>query len=217
MEHITRVVIADDHPIFRDGLAKAIQLDPHFAVVGQACDGIEAVRLISDVRPDVAVLDVSMPGMDGLEVARQLHRNATPTEIVILTMYKELSYFDAAINLGVRGYLLKDSATTDVLACLRAVDLGQHYVSPIIAHLLIERKKQADALEASTPALDRLTPAERAILKLIAQNLTSKEISGRLFVSTRTVENHRMHICQKLGIRGHNKLFEFAFEHRSAL
>ena len=217
MENLTKIVIADDHPMFREGLAKAIEREESFSIVGKAGNGAEALRLIKDLRPDLAVLDVSMPEMDGLEVARQVHKEALPTEIIVLTMYKELSYFNAALDLGVRGYILKDSATTEFLACLKSVKEGQYYISPAISHLLVERERKAQLLTESVPALQRLTPAERAILKLVAQNLTSKEISEKIFVSARTVENHRMHICQKLGIKGHNKLLEFALENKAAL
>ncbi|MBI4430063.1 MAG: response regulator transcription factor [Ignavibacteriales bacterium] len=214
---MTRIVIADDHPMFREGLAKAIELDKDFSIVGQAGDGAEALRLIKEILPDLAVLDVSMPKMDGLEVARTVHQEALPTEIVILTMYRDLGYFNVALDLGVRGYILKDSARAEFLSCLRSVKDGQYYISPSIAHLLIEREKNAQGLAASIPALQRLTPAEKAILKLVAQNFTSREISEKIFVSVRTVENHRLHICQKLGITGHNKLLEFAIQNKFAL
>lgn len=217
MEHPTRLVIADDHPIFREGLVRAIGRDPAFAVVGEAGDGAEALKLIENLRPDLAVLDISMPVMDGLAVARVAHQRALHTDLVLLTMYKEPHYFNSALDLGVRGYLIKDSVAGELLTCLRTVTAGQYYISPAISNHLVERNRKADALAASIPSLERITPAERAVLRLLAENLTSKEIGERLFVSERTVENHRMHICQKLGIKGHNKLLQFALEHRSSL
>jgi DNA-binding NarL/FixJ family response regulator len=217
MDDPTRIVIADDHPIFREGLLKTIERDASFLVVGQAGDGAEALRLILELRPDICVLDVSMPVMDGLEVARQIREHAVPTEIVFLTMYKDPKYFDTALDLGVRGYLIKDSVSAELLSCVKALATGQCYISPAISHLLIERRKKAELLASSVPSLDRLTPAERAILKLLAQSHTSKEIAEKLFVSVRTVENHRTHICQKLGIKGYNKLLQFALENKSAL
>jgi len=217
MDEVTRIILADDHPIFREGLVKAIERDNSLLVIGQAGDGVEAMKLIKELRPDLAVLDVSMPLMDGLEVARRVHQEALATELVFLTMYKDPKYFNAALDLGVRGYLLKDSVAAELLSCLKAVTGGSYYISPAISHLLIERNRKADALVGSVPSLDSLTPAERAILKLLAENRTSKEIAGSLFVSVRTVENHRMHIGQKLGIHGHNKLLQFALENKSAL
>lgn len=217
MENAIRVLIADDHPLFRSGLVKALGQDGEFSIVAQAGDGREALRLIKETSPDLAVLDVSMPTMDGLEVARTIHEEALAVEIVILTMYKDLEYFNAALDLGVRGYILKDSAVTEVLSCLRSVRDGEYYISPAISHLLLEREKKIQSLSGSIPTLKKLTPAERNILKLVAENLTSKEIAGKIFVSVRTVENHRLHICQKLGIKGHNKLLQFALENKSAL
>lgn len=217
MDAPTRILIADDHPIFREGLVKTIERDTSFSIIGQAGNGAEALKLISELRPDLAVLDVSMPIMDGLEVARRVHQEALPTELVFLTMYRDPKYFNVALDLGVRGYIIKDSVASELLSCLKAVTAGQYYISPTISYLLVERNKKAESLANSAPSLDRLTPAERAILKLLAENHTSKEIAQKLFVSERTVENHRMHICQKLGIKGHNKLLQFALENKAAL
>ncbi len=184
---------------------------------GQAGDGAEALKLITELRPDLAVLDVSMPIMDGIEVARKVNQAALPTELVFLTMYRDPKYFNVALDLGVRGYIIKDSVAAEFLSCLKAVTEGQYYISPIISHLLIERNRKADSLDASVPIRERLTPAELTVLKLVGENKTSKEIAGKLFVSVRTVENHRTHICQKLGIKGHNKLLQFALENKAVL
>jgi len=213
----TRILIADDHPIFREGLVKAIERESVHAIVGQAANGAEALKLVLELRPDLAILDVSMPVMNGLELARRIHQEAVPTEIVFLTMYKDPVYFNAALDLGVRGYLIKDNVVAELLSCLKAVADGQYYISPSISNLLIERNKKAEALASSVPSLDSLTPAERAILKLLADNQTSHKIAEKLFVSVRTVENHRTHICTKLGINGHNQLLQFAMDNKSAL
>jgi two-component system, NarL family, response regulator DegU len=217
MDDPLRIMIADDHPIFREGLIKTIERDAGFSVVGQAGDGSEALKLIAELRPDLAVLDVSMPVMDGIEVARRVMEQAIPTDLVFLTMYKEPQYFNAALDLGVRGYIIKDCVAAEILSCLKTVRDGRYYVSPVISHLLIERSRKAEMLVTATPSLDTLTPAEHSILKLLSRNHTNKEIAEKLFISVRTVENHRTHICQKLGIKGHNKLLEFAFEHKSVL
>jgi two-component system response regulator NreC len=217
MDIQTRVLIADDHEIFRVGLVKTIERDKNFSIIAQAGDGGEALTQIREMRPDIAVLDVSMPVMNGLDVGRAVYQEALPTEVIFLTMYKDIAYFNAAMDIGVRGYLLKDNASADLLACLRAVVEGKHYISPTMSHFLIERQKKAEALVQSLPALEQLSPAERHILKLLAENLTSKEIADKLFVSVRTVENHRMHICQKLGIKGHNRLLQFALENKAGL
>lgn len=216
MDDVTRIIIADDHPIFREGLARTIERDRRYAVIGEVSDGAEALRLIRELHPDIAVLDISMPTMDGLEVARQVHRDALATELVMLTMYKEAKYFDAALDMGVRGYVLKDSAAVELLLCLEAVTSGQHYLSPAVAHLLVERTRTITPHSDATPIRHRLTPAELTIMRLISENRTSREIAERLFVSLRTVENHRMHICQKLGLKGHDALLHYARENTAA-
>ncbi len=158
-----------------------------------------------------------MPAMNGLDVGRAISAENVQTGLVFLTMHKELSYFNAAMDIGARGYLLKDNASADLLACLRMVVRGEQYVSPTISHLLLERKKRAETLEQGIPGLQQLSPAERRILRLMADNLTCKEIAEKLFLSVRTVENHRNHACQKLGMKGHNQLIRFVIENRSAL
>lgn len=217
MDNQTRVLIADDHEIFRLGLVKTIERDKNFLIIAQAADGGEALAQIRAKRPDIAVLDVSMPVMNGLDVGRVVYQEALPTEVIFLTMYKDIAYFNAAMDIGVRGYLLKDNASADLLTCLRTVAEGKHYISPTISNLLVERQKKAQDLSQRVPTLQHLSPAERHILKLLADNFTSKEIADKLFVSMRTVENHRTHICQKLGIKGHNRLLQFALENKGGL
>ena len=217
MEDKVRILIADDHPIFREGLVRTIERNGNFIVAAQTGDGAEALRLIKELHPDLAVLDVAMPKMDGLEVARRVHQEALPTELVVLTMYNDSKYFNAAFDLGVRGYILKDGVSTELLSCLEAVTSGLYYVSPTVAHLLIEWNRVAGSHPDSASIRDSITPAELTILRLVAENKTNKEIAEKLFVSIRTVENHRTHICQKLGIKGHNALLQFALENKSKL
>ena len=217
MDTMTRVLIADDHEIFRVGLVKTIERDKNFSIIAQAADGKEALTQVREMRPDIAILDVSMPLMSGLDVGRAVYKAALATELIFLTMYKDIAYFNAAMDIGARGYLLKDNASADLLVCLRTVVEGNYFISPTMSHFLVERKNNTDALTQNVPSLQNLSPAERHILKLLADNLTSKEIADKLFISLRTVENHRTHICQKLGIKGHNKLLQFALENKSAL
>lgn len=217
MDPKARVLIADDHPAFRDGLVKAIERDGEFAIVGQAANGAEALKLVAQLRPDLALLAVSMPVMNGLEVARRIHQEGIPTELVFLTMYKDPVYFNAALDLGVRGYLLRDGVVSELLSCLKMVTDGQYYVSPSISHLLVEREKKAGGIAGMASSLENLTPAELSILRLLAENQTSKEIATKLCVSTRTVENQRTRICAKLGVKGNNELLQFAMENRAAM
>jgi DNA-binding NarL/FixJ family response regulator len=213
----TRIVIADDHPVFRQGLRQIIEMDAHFRIVDEAADGEAALAKLTALRPEIAVLDIEMPKLNGFALARQIRAARLPTEIIFLTMYKEEEFFNEALDLGVKGYLLKDSAVTDILACIRAVTQGQHYITPTISAYLINRQSRAVTLAKQRPGLDDLTPAERRILKLIAENKTSKEIAAELFVSYRTIENHRANICQKLELKGSHALIKFALEHKSQL
>jgi len=163
------------------------------------------------------VLDISMPEMDGLEVMRAARRGSYEGAFVVLTMYREEEYFNEALDLGALGYLLKESATSDLLHCLRTVAEGKHYVSPEMTDHLVVRTAKRDRLNRSIPSVAALSAMERRILRLVAENRTSREIAREIGISYRTVQNHRAHICEKLGLEGHNKLLQFALEHRSLL
>ena len=211
------IVIADDHPIFRQGLRQVIEAERDLRVVAEAGDGEAALARLGELRPDMAVLDIDMPKLDGFAVARAIRREGLPVEVVFLTMHKDEDMFNEALDLGVRGYVVKDSAVTDIVGSIRAVAAGRHFISPSISTYLVERRRRADALAASKPGIRDLTPTERRVLTLIAENKTSREIAEELFVSPRTVENHRANICQKLDLRGAHALLKFALEHRSQL
>ena len=209
-----RVVIADDHPVFRQGLRQVVELEQGIKVVGEAGDGASALRMIQELAPDVAVLDINMPQLKGFDVAREIRQQSLAVRIIFLTMYDDERMFNEALNVGALGYLLKDSAISDIVGGIRAVAAGQHFISPSISGYLINRAARSAALSEQTPSLDLLTPTELRILKLIAEYKTSKEIAAQLFISYRTVENHRTNICQKLGIHGSNALIKFALEHK---
>jgi DNA-binding NarL/FixJ family response regulator len=213
----TTVFIADDHPIFRQGLVRIIDAIPDFKVVGEAGDGEEALLLIEERKPNVVVVDVSMPIMDGIELINTLSERFFDGEFVVLTMYREEAYFNEAMDLGAKGYLLKECASAELLGCLRAVASGSHYVSPAMSGYLINRMHARDALRRQKPSLDTLTDTERRILRLVAENKTSKEIAGEIHLSYRTVQNHRTNMCAKLGLEGYNKLLQFAIEHKSRI
>ena len=208
------IVIADDHPVFRQGLRQIIEMEPGLKVVGEARDGAAALNLIQELKPDVAVLDINMPNMKGFDVAREIGQQGLKAGIIFLTMYDDERMFNEALNVGALGYLLKDSAISDIAESVRAVAAGQHFISPTISRYLINRSSRSAALSEKRPSLNDLTPTELRVLKLISEHKTSKEIGAQLFISYRTVENHRANICQKLGIHGSNALIKFALEHK---
>ena len=213
----TTVVIVDDHPLFRQGLRQAVDDDDRFQVVGEADNGTTAVETILSRKPDVAVLDVNLPGLTGLEVAASLTSKKSRTHLVILTMMKDEQAFNKALNLGIEGYVLKENASGEILNCIASVARGEAYVSPSLTQFLLSRRSRATKLATHRPGLDDLTVAERRILKRIAAGKTTKEIAAELFISPRTVESHRANICTKLDLTGSNRLLQFALENRDAL
>jgi DNA-binding NarL/FixJ family response regulator len=215
-ERVT-VLIVDDHPMFRQGLRQVVQSDSRFQLVGEAGDGASALQLIQEKKPDIAVLDVNLPRLSGLEVARQLKDQRLPTRIIILTMYKEEETFNRALDFGVTGFVLKENAVEDIVTSLITVANGEHYLSPSISGYLVRRRSRADSLAAKKPGLEDLTKAELRILKLIAEKKTSRAIASELFISPRTVEAHRANICTKLELRGSHSLLQFALENRASL
>ncbi len=212
------IVVADDHPLFRQGLADLIRAEARMDLVAEASDGREALSIIREQKPRVAVLDIEMPGMSGIEIARELHlRGDSGTVVILVTAYKEPEMFDEALDHGVKGYVLKENAVADILAGIRSVAKGEEYISPSMAGLLLRRRRAGEGLREENPGLDRLSPAERRILKFISLDRTTKEIADDLDISPRTVENHRANIARKVGVSGTHSLLKFAFQHRSSL
>ncbi len=212
-----RLVIADDHPIFRAGLRAVLARSPEIQVVGEAGDGAEALDQVRQFKPDIAIVDIDMPKCDGLRFAASVRDAQIPVKVVVLTAHPQKEMFDAFLDLGVAGYVLKENASAELIACLKAVSEGEPYVSPSLTRLLLRRRQAADQLRTERPGIDRLTPAERRILRLIAEDKTSKEIATQLGVSPNTVDNHRANICEKLGLRGTHSLLKFAFDNKSRL
>lgn len=217
MKNEIRIVIADDHPIFRQGLKQVIEAVPMLKVIGEAEDGDAALLCIEAHCPDVAILDVDMPNKDGFEVARAIVEKKLPVEMVFLTMHRSESLFNAALNLGVEGYVLKDSALADVVNSIRSVAKGENFISSALSTFLVKRSRRAAAFAEQQPTINNLTPTERRVLKLIGDYKTSKEIAEQLFISIRTVEHHRASIATKLQLRGSHALIKFALEHRDEL
>ncbi len=186
-------------------------------VVAESGDGESALKLIEEHRPEIAILDVTMPRIDGFELAQIVRRKKLPVGIIFLTIHDEEDMVNEALDLGAKGYVLKESAVTDIVACVQAVRSGQHYLSPSITSYLVNRTRRTSALAEKQPSLEELTPTERRVLRLIAEYKTSKEIAEEMFINYRTVENHRTNICSKLNIHGSHSLLKFALRHKSEL
>ena len=217
MVHKIKVFVADDHQIFRQGLLKLLETEKLIEVVGESGDGTEALQMIRKSHPEIAILDISMPKMNGLEIVKQIKKDNLTVGFIILTMFDDEEYFNEALDCGVKGYLLKDNAISDLLHCIKCVSQGKYYVSSLLSEFLVNREEYSRNLKYEYPGLEKLTTTEKRILKLIAENKTSKEIAELLFISHRTVQNHRTHICNKLVLKGPHKLLQFALENKSHL
>ncbi|MEW6510734.1 MAG: response regulator transcription factor [Bacteroidota bacterium] len=211
------LVIADDHPLFRKGLREVIESDPTLQIIGETGDGESTLALIRQTTPSMVILDIDMPRMGGLCVAREITKAGLDVDILFLTMYREEDLFHEAMDVGARAYVLKDSAATEILQAIHTVAEGKYFISPALSDHLIRRTARAEKLLRHTPLLEDLTPAELRVLRLVAENKTSKEIADCLSISYKTVENHRTGIASKLHLRGTHSLLKFAIEHKNVL
>ena len=211
------ILIADDHPMFRDGVKQALSNDPMLNVIAVASDGEHALQLVKELHPDVAVLDMNMPKMTGLNVLKELKMLETKTEVLFLTMFDDEEILNEAMDLGVKGYILKESASIDIANAIRSVHEGRHYLSPALTDKLLKRKEKKESFSSTYPQLQNLTEQERRILKMIADSKTSKEIADALFLSQKTIDNYRFKISEKLELSGSYSLLKFALENKSNL
>lgn len=203
---------ADDHPILRKGVTDLLKESDETKWVGSAADGKNALEKIRALQPDVAVLDIEMPNLSGLEVAKTLIAEGIRTRFVLLTLFKDEHFFKNALKVGVMGYLLKESSEQEILDCIRSVASGRAYVNPGLTHYLFNQNQKKEDL------FDKLTEHEINILKLIALQKTTAEIADMLFISPKTVSNHRSNISKKLELGGEqNALLKWAIEHREQL
>ena len=217
MDKEIKIFLADDHPVFREGLIKIIQTEENFKVVYSSGNGTEALEFIQKNKPDIAILDISMPGKTGIEIAKAILEEELETLPVILTMYNDVEYLEEAMEYGVRGYLLKDSTALEIVNCLKAVLDGAFYISGEITDNIIKNRKNKSSKNEIEEKLKLLTHSEKHIIKLLSENKTSQQIAKELFLSHRTIQNHRHNISHKLGLNGHNKLLLFAIEHKALL
>lgn len=213
---MTRVLIIDDHPIVRQGLRHLIDAEHGLRVVGEAGDATAGAALLTQLLPQVAIIDLNLPNPSGVDLVRHCRQLTPPVAPLVLTMHREESTFRAALERGAAGYVLKENASSDVLLGIRAVAAGGMYFSPSIAGFL-GRWRDAAPPPGSAGHLDPLTPTERRVLRLIAANRTTKEIAHELCISPRTIDTHRAHISEKLKLRGAQALLRFALENRAEL
>ena len=212
-----RIVIADDHPIVRKGLRITMQEDPGLKVVAEAADGEAAIALIRDLLPRIAVLDIDMPKLDGFAVAREIVKHRLPVETIFLTLHTGEDFFRAAMDLGAKGYILKESAMEEIVAGVRAVAEGRLYLSSALTAHLLHIQTSVRPTVPEDRLMSTLTATERRIVKLIAADKSSKEIGAELSIHYRTIENHRTNICRKLGLEGANALLRFALQNKHKL
>jgi len=205
-----RVLLADDHTLMRRGLRLIVEQQPDLVVVGEAEDGRQAVALSASVKPDVAVLDIGMPNLNGIEAAKQITDVESGAAVVILSMHADETYILRALKAGARGYLLKDSAESDVVRAIRSVAEGKSFFSPAVSKVMLEDYVKKLQRTGSEDSYDLLTPREREILQLVAEGKSNKEVANLLHLSVYTVETHRANIMEKLKLKSVPELILYA-------
>ena len=204
-------VLVDDHPIVRQGLRTLLEGEDDCRIIGEAADGLTAIELIARLRPQVAIIDVQLPDLNGLEVARRVCAQVTETRVVMLSMYTDEPYVLGALRNGASAYVLKAAATTDLIAAVHAVVVGHRFLSvPLTEHAIDAYTQRAAGSERPLDRYELLTSREREVLQLAAQGLTHTEIGERLTISPRTAETHRTNLLRKLGIKTQTDLVRFA-------
>ncbi len=203
------IVLAEDHVIVRKGLRLVLERESDFQLQGEASDGLEAVQLVTKVRPNVLLLDLMLPRLHGLEVARQVHKDCPETRVIILSMHDDEPYVMEALRYGASGYLLKDCTPKELVHAIREVAAGRHYLTPVLAERAITGYVQRPG-QSTEDVVETLTKRERMVLQLAAEGLTSAEIAKKLFISPRTAETHRANIMRKLELRSQTDLVKFA-------
>ncbi|MBN1978309.1 MAG: response regulator transcription factor [Anaerolineae bacterium] len=208
---MTTILLADDHRIVRQGLRALLEAEPDFSLVGETGDGLEAIQLAERLQPDVIVLDLMMPGINGLEATRQIGDNCPQTRVIILSMHADEAYVLEALRNGASGYVLKDSSADDLVRAVREVEAGRRYLSPPLSERAIEAYTRK-AQEASLDPYEELTNREREVLHMAAEGHSSTEIAERLSISSRTVETHRANMMRKLDLHSQTDLIRYALK-----
>lgn len=208
-----RVLLADDHTVIRDGLRFMLEAQGDITVVGDAADGRQAVNQVQKLKPDVVIMDIAMPELNGIEATQQIRYTCPSTQVVILSVYSNAEHIFRALQAGARGYLLKESAGKEVVSAVRAVRVGRRYLSRKIAETMIDDYvHQRESTEAKSP-LERLSPREREVLQLVVEGKSSKEIANIIHLSPKSVETYRSRLMQKLNVNDLPGLVKFAIQH----
>lgn len=210
MSAATRIILADDHPIVLSGLRNLITAQSDFELVGDASSGMAALRLVRETRPDVAVVDISMPELNGILLARRLSDEMPGVRVMVLTLHEDRAYLKQALDAGVRGYVLKRSAAENLIHAIRAVMVGGLYVDPAIANRVFDAVPQRGARQPGNINIPDLTERETEVLKLVALGFTSKEIARRLDVGVKSVETYKARGTEKLGLKSRAELVRYA-------
>lgn len=197
---VVRVLLAEDHHLVRQGLRALLEREPGIEIVGEAADGLEALQLIEDLQPDIVLMDITMPGLNGLEVLRRVRSRLPEVRVLVLSVHEGEEYLLRALQAGASGYLLKRSLSAELLMAIRVAQRGEVFLSPAVSQTLVSRFLQGVSSEESKTPYDRLTPREREVFQLVAEGLTNQAIAHRLGISVRTVETHRANLMNKLDI-----------------
>jgi two-component system response regulator NreC len=205
-----RLLLADDHAVVRSGLRMLLQAQPDMKIVGEAETGQEAIRRTDELRPDVVLMDIEMPGINGIEATRQIKQTAPATAVLALTMYEDDQYFFEMLRAGASGYVPKRAAPDELVSAIRAVSQGHVFLYPSLAGRLVQDYLQRDPALAQEPPADDLTPREQEVLTLIAEGLSNNEIADRLVISAKTVDRHRENIMRKLNLHNRVDLVKYA-------
>jgi two-component system, NarL family, response regulator NreC len=205
-----RILLADDHTVVRQGLRKILEAKPQWEVVAEAADGREAVKQAEEVKPDVAIVDVAMPLLNGIEAVRQIARKASGTRVLVLSMHNDEAYVTQMLRAGAAGYLLKDSADVDLLQAVEAVASGKSFFSPAIARVIADDYVRQLEDRGASDRYELLSEREREIFQLIAEGKTNKEIAALLFLSPSTVDTHRSRIMEKLDVHSAAEIVLYA-------
>ena len=210
MTEKTRIALADDHPIVLDGLRNLIRAEPDFELVGEAASGLSALKIIREQHPDVAVLDISMPELNGIVLSRRLNGEMPALRLLILTLHEDRAYLNQALEAGVRGYVLKRSAVENLVQAIRAVLVGGLYIDPAIVGRVFESKQINKRLAARKGVAPALTDREADVLKMAALGFTNKEIASRLDVGVKSIETYKARGLEKLGLKTRAELVRYA-------